>query len=76
MSKKFLTVTEASNFLGISKSSLYQLTAKRMIPFYRPNGGKLYFIELELINYIESSRVKTHHEIQCEAQAYLDQMQK
>jgi len=75
MTKNFLTVTDAAAYLQISKSSLYKLTMKRSLPFYQPNGGKVYFKEEDLINYIESSRVKTQQEIEYEAQVFLDQMQ-
>jgi len=76
MTKNYYTVTEAASYLGLSKSALYKLTMKRTVPFYQPNGGKLYFKELDLINYIESSRVKPQNEIELEAQQYLDEMQK
>ena len=36
--KQVLTLEEASLFMGISKSSLYKMTHKHELPFFRPNG--------------------------------------
>ena len=41
--KKMLDFTEASEYLGLSKSFLYKLSHFRKIPFYKPNGKKIYF---------------------------------
>jgi len=70
----FLNVNQASSLTGLSKSSLYKLTAKRAIVHYKP-AGKLYFKEEDLINYIESSKVITQDEIAFNAEQYLDEME-
>ncbi len=50
---------EAAEFLQVSKSTIYKLTMKKVIPYYQPNGGKIFFKELDLLNFIESSKVES-----------------
>lgn len=70
MTKKFLSLKETAEYLGISKSSAYKLSHKQIIPKYKP-AGKIYF-ELDDINkYIEDSRIKSQSEIESEAQSFL-----
>ena len=49
VAKEVLNLEEASLFLGISKSSLYKMTHKHELPFYRPNGKLIYFEKTELL---------------------------
>ena len=42
-SNRFLTLPEAANFLRLSKSTLYKLTHMRLIPFVKPNNGRILF---------------------------------
>lgn len=48
---KFLTFKEATIYLGISKSTLYKLTASKQIRFYKPKG-KLFFKEEDLMSFM------------------------
>jgi excisionase family DNA binding protein len=43
--KEILTLGEAAVHAGISKSFLYKLTSKRLLPFYRPGDAKLIFFK-------------------------------
>lgn len=61
-SKEILTVNEAAEFLNLETSYLYQLTSKRLIPYYRP-GRKLYFKKSDLIDWITLHRQSTVDEI-------------
>ena len=61
-SKEVLTVNEAAEFLNLETSYLYQLTSKRLVPFYRP-GRKLYFKKSDLIDWITLHRQSTVDEI-------------
>ena len=53
---KPFTIEEAADYLSFPKSSLYQLTCKRQIPFYK-NGRKLHFYQDELDQWIKKGRV-------------------
>jgi len=63
---KFLTTEQASKFLGFSITYLYELTSKRLIPFYKPSGKKLLFKQSELTHWIEQSKYNCSAEIQVE----------
>jgi len=58
MKKKMLTLEEAAKHLGISKASLYQLTHRRAIPHYKPNGKMVYFNRLELDKWLQRNRIE------------------
>ncbi|PKK36526.1 hypothetical protein BWI96_11770 [Siphonobacter sp. SORGH_AS_0500] len=51
----FLTVAQASNFLGIAEKTLYSNIGK--IPHLKRHG-RLYFRKDELVGYLEGGRVK------------------
>jgi excisionase family DNA binding protein len=61
-SKEIFSVNEAAEFLGLKTSYLYQLTSKRLIPFYRP-GRKLYFKKSDLVDWISKHRQATVTEV-------------
>jgi excisionase family DNA binding protein len=52
--KSFLTFSEAAEFLGIAKSTLYKFTASNMIPFSKPNGKIIYFSKKQLEDWVMS----------------------
>lgn len=43
LNKRVLNVEEACEYLDMAKSVLYKLTSKRVIPFSKPNGKKMFF---------------------------------
>lgn len=67
--KEVLTSDEASLYLGISKSHLYKLTMRRVIPHYKPMGKMCYFNRGELEQWLLTNRVSTDSEINARAQA-------
>lgn len=50
---KPMTIDEASEFLGKSKSAIYTLIHREMIPFYK-RDRTLYFFQQELIDWIKN----------------------
>lgn len=52
--KKYMNVDEASDYLRISKATLYKITSEKRIKFYRPGGGKLMFQKEDLDEYVKS----------------------
>ena len=60
--KDVLTLEEAALFMGISKSSLYKMTHKHELPFYRPNGKLIYFEKSELLKWMRQSRTMSEAE--------------
>ncbi len=51
-----LKFSDAAKFIGVSKSYLYQLTAKKKVPCYKPFGKQLFFSRLELENWLLSNK--------------------
>ena len=70
-SKEFFTADEASAFLGIQKSYLYQLTHDNVIAFSKPWGKKLYFSRQDLVKFALSNRSASYDEIESRAATIL-----
>ena len=68
--KAVLTVDEAARYMGVSKSSLYKLMMRKLIPYSRPNGKVCYFDRVELEKWLMSNRVATENELNDRAEAY------
>lgn len=62
-SKKVLTMEEACDYTGVSRSYLYKLTSRGEIPYSKPNG-KMIFFDIDKLNkwLLQNSR-KSHDEI-------------
>lgn len=52
-----MTIEEAASFLGLARQTLYGLTSKRAIPFYKKNK-RLYFKKEELLSWVEEGKKK------------------
>ena len=61
--KEILTMDEASQYLGISKSNLYKKTSAQKIPHYKPEGKIIYFRREELDSWMLRNRQSTIDEI-------------
>ena len=68
--KEVLTFNEAAKYMGLSKSHLYKLTMLKQIPYYKPNGKRVYFNRLELERWLQTNRVQTIYEIQQQSQNF------
>lgn len=55
--KEVLTSDEAAAYMGISKSYLYKLTMKQLIPHYKPMGKMCYFNRKELESWLQNNKV-------------------
>ena len=69
--KQVLNFAEAAKYLELSHSHLYKLTSAGNIPFYKPNGKKLYFNRAELDEWLLRNRNSTKDEIEQQAADYL-----
>jgi len=67
-----LSLVEAAQYLGVSKSYMYKVTHTRLIPFYK-FGKRVFFYTKELDNWLmeNSPRYKSKGEIENEASEYL-----
>jgi len=60
--KKILSLKEASEYLSLSKSSLYKLTSVGKLGFYK-TGKKIYFKREQLDEYLTRKYFKSRAEI-------------
>ncbi|GFD83866.1 hypothetical protein KUL156_43170 [Alteromonas sp. KUL156] len=69
--KQVLNINEAAKYLDISKSHLYKLTSRKEIPFYCPQGKRLYFKKNELDQWLTRNRSASTAELETVAANYL-----
>ncbi|MEG9379862.1 helix-turn-helix domain-containing protein [Vibrio cholerae] len=48
MTKEVMTINECAQYTGLSVSYLYKLTHRKLIPFFKPMGKRLYFKRAEI----------------------------
>ncbi len=68
--KKVLNFSEAAQLTGFSKSYLYKMTSKGLIPHYKPTGKQIYFSRPELESWLLNNRQATDEELEKEALSY------
>ncbi|MGI0107982.1 helix-turn-helix domain-containing protein [Salinimicrobium sp. WS361] len=68
--KTVMSLEEASEYSGISRSYLYKLTAKGEIPFSKPRGKMIYFSKEKLDEWLLSNSRKSGREVKTEAIDY------
>lgn len=61
--KEMLNLEEACVYTGLSKSWMYQLCHKRIIPFYKPGRKKSYFKRDDLDMFLQRNRQETIEEL-------------
>jgi excisionase family DNA binding protein len=68
---QILTFRQAAEYIDVSRSYLYKLTSLNRIPFFKPEGKRLYFSKAELDTWIKRNPVKTATEIEQQADDYI-----
>ncbi len=58
----FFDVNQAASFLNLARQTVYSMTSKRSIPFFK-KGKKLYFRQADLEHWLLSGRKMTQDEI-------------
>jgi len=54
--KEMLTIEEAAEYMGISKSSLYKMNMTNELPTYRPGGKRVYLKRSEINDWLTMTR--------------------
>ena len=67
-----LDLSDAANYLHISKGSLYNLVHFKKITFYKPGGKLLYFLKKDLDAYISKGRILANFEVNRKAEDILN----
>lgn len=63
-------INQASQFVHLSKATLYYLSSKCKIPVNK-KGKRLYFSKSELVAWLKSGRRKTIEEIMIDGETYI-----
>lgn len=58
-----LTIQQLSDKYNISKSLLYKLTHRREIRYFKPNNGRVFIDEIDFLDWIQSSEVKSINQV-------------
>ena len=66
---EFMTIDELSNFISMTKGSIYGLFHKNTIPYHKK--GKLYFLKSEIMDWIKSGKQETNASLHDRANDYL-----
>lgn len=69
--KNILSVREACEYMDISESFMYKLTHGKLLPYYRPNGKKIYFQKNDLEAWMTRNRQSSSEEIKQIARNYI-----
>lgn len=67
---KVMDLSEAAQYLKVSKVTVYGYVHNRLFPYYK-HGKRLYFRKEDIDQWISKSRRKSYDEINEEATAYL-----
>lgn len=60
--KEFLTTNEVAKYLGVSPRTVRDMVNGRSLPYYKPTGGRIYIKRVDLLEWLEASRVSTEEE--------------
>ena len=66
-SQEIIPLEQAARILGLSTGTMYQYTFRKTIPYYKPNGRKVYFKVKDLIAFMEKGRRASIDEIKEQA---------
>ena len=68
--KNVLVLEEAALILGVAASTLYKMTMRNQVPYYKPNGKLIYFNKQELEDWMQQNRIAAANEIEDNAANY------
>jgi excisionase family DNA binding protein len=67
-----LTVEQAAEYTGYTKSYLYKLAFQKKVPHYKPEGGRILFSLTDLKAFCFRNRQAAEYELQEQAEAILN----
>ena len=62
-----LSVAQASEYSGFSKSFIYKITSSNEAPFYKPNGKTIFFKRSDLDDFLCRKKVPSNQELRMDA---------
>jgi len=73
---KFLTFEEALSLLPYRRSYFYKLMHERQIPYFKPTGGRVMFLEADIEEFITRGRKAAGYECGIKANTILNNPKK
>ena len=70
-SKTVLTIQDLALITGWSKSYIYKLTSKAVLPFYKPNSKTIFFERNEIEQWLLRNRNTTVEEMEEQAEVFV-----
>ena len=70
--KQILTVEDLINYTGFSRSYIYKLVHKSIIPYSKPNGKTLFFQKKEIDEWLLQNKSKSISQLEKEAINYIN----
>lgn len=71
MGSIILTTEAACKYLNMKKSMLYKKTSAKEIPYYKPEGKKMYFVREELDRWMQRNPSPTVDDMVRQSQEYM-----
>ena len=68
--KQILTVEDLSNYTGFSRSYIYKLVHKSIIPYSKPNGKTLFFQKNEIDEWLLQNKSSSISQLEQKANSY------
>ena len=68
--KTVLTLDDCIRYTGYSRQHIYKMTSCNEIPYYKPNGGVIFFDKAEIDQWLLRNRQSTSEEIERKAATY------
>jgi len=68
--KNVLNVDDLCLLLGTTRKNVYKMTSEKQIPFYKPQGGKIYFKKDEVEAWMLRNRSASLDEIENKAELF------
>ena len=65
ITRSFLSLEEASKYLGVSRATMYSYTYKKVLPYYKPQGRKVYFKKSDLENFVLNEKIRRCSAVRC-----------
>ena len=62
-----LSVAQASEYSGFSKSFIYKITSSNEAPFYKPNGKTIFFKRSDIDEFLCRKKVPSNQELRMDA---------
>lgn len=69
--KTTFNVDDLCIYTGLSKTAVYKLNQRRLIPYSKPNSKIMFFKKDDIDAYLLSNRIETHEEVDKIATNYI-----